>query len=111
MGDYGETIAVKRGEVDKRKSGHLATFIYEIGRRVGSSESAKIAQDSVPPQKRSELSSEERVGNIALNASYHLTTVVNAVCKSVGTTKISEIEDLSVSPEGRPSNRGIKRIE
>src|SRR5216684_7896209 len=108
----GRVGTLKRSETHKRKSNHLTAFVYEIGNSVGSSQSAKVPQDPVLPEKGSELSTDERIRNVVLDASYHLTTVVNAVCESIGATEISEIDDLSVSPEDRPSNRGTKeRIE
>src|SRR6266849_3312935 len=93
---------VERGQVHERRSCDLTAFVYEIGSSVRSSQSAKVPQDSVLPEKRPELCSKERVGNVGLDGPYHLTTVVNAVCESAGTTEISEIDDLSVSPEDRP---------
>src|SRR6266568_7901838 len=108
----GRVGTLKWSKAYKRRSNHLTALVYEIGSSVGSSQSAKVPQDSVLPEKRLKLCSKERIRNVVLDASYHLTTVVNAVCESVGATEISEIDDLSVSPEDRPSNRGTKeRIE
>src|SRR5229473_7138349 len=57
----GRVGTLKRSETHKRKTCDLTAFVYEIGNSVGSSQSAKVPQDSVLPEKRLEPCSKERV--------------------------------------------------
>src|SRR6266851_2007168 len=90
----GRVGTLKWSKAYKRRSIHLTALVYEIGSSVGSSQSAKVPQDSVLPEKRLKLCSKELVGNCFVEATYHLSTVVNAVFESGRTTESSELDDL-----------------